>query len=297
MKTHTLPGFQGASIYEVFQFFYRGFRKGTLVTRASAVAFNLALAMIPSTIFLFTLIPFVPIRNFQGELLFLIADMIPENAYELLESTLVDVVTKKSAGLLLVMFFATIIFASNGIHALISSFNVSLHSFETRTWLTQRFISIVLFGIIVIMFFMSIGITVFAKIGIDKLVNLGIIRVNLTYYLLMMGRWIVVLGFIFLIISFLYYLAPAKKTEWRFISSGSIVATLLTTLSSLGFSFYVNQFGQYNKLYGSIGTIMVILLLIYLISIALILGFELNASINSAKHGKLLFSDEIDDLP
>ncbi|MCD6440449.1 MAG: YihY/virulence factor BrkB family protein [Candidatus Marinimicrobia bacterium] len=296
MKTHTLPGFQGASIYEVFQFFYRGFRKGTLVTRASAVAFNLALAMIPSTIFLFTLIPFVPIRNFQGELLFLIADMIPENAYELLESTLVDVVTKKSAGLLLVMFFATIIFASNGIHALISSFNVSLHTFETRTWLTQRFISIVLFGIIVIMCFISIGITVFAKIGINKLVTLGIIRINLTYYLLMMGRWIVVLGFIFFIISFLYYLAPAKKTEWRFISPGSIVATLLTTLSSLGFSFYVNHFGQYNKLYGSIGTIMVILLLIYLISIALILGFELNASINSAKRGKLLLSDESEDL-
>ena len=95
-------------------------------------------------------------------------------------------------------------------------------------------------------------------------------------------KWIVIVFLILLAISFLYWLAPAKKSDFRFISPGSVLATCLFILTSLGFSAYVNNFGQYNKLYGSIGTLMVILAWLYLNSIALLIGFELNMSIKSA---------------
>lgn len=268
-----------------------GFTKGSLVTRASAVAYNLFLAFIPSTIFLFTLIPFVPIKNFQSELLALIDDFIPENVYYLIEATIVEVVTKKSGVLLLIMFMATIIFSSNGVHALISAFNNSQHSFETRTWLTQRFVSILLVTLISIMLLLSVGLITFSKIGINYLVRMEIIQVNITYYLLLFGRWLIATTLLFFAVSLLYYLAPAKKTGWRFFSWGSAIATFMIIISVVVFSFYVNNFGQYNKLYGSLGTLMVVLLWLYLISISLIVGFEMNVSINMIRNGQHIITD------
>jgi membrane protein len=115
------------------------------------------------------------------------------------------------------------------------------------------------------------------------MVEFEILQMNITYYLISSAKWVVIIALFFFSISFLYYFAPAKKTDWKFISAGSTLATTLALLTSLGFSYFVNNFGQYNKLYGSIGTIMVILLWIYFNSFALILGFELNASINNAR--------------
>ena len=110
IKKASLPGFEGVPIYDVIIFFFQGFQKGSLGTRASSIAFNLCIALLPSTIFLFTLIPFIPIPNFQVELLMLFQDILPENAFSFMETTIVEIVTKKSGGLLLFMFVATILF-------------------------------------------------------------------------------------------------------------------------------------------------------------------------------------------
>ncbi|HDP68643.1 MAG TPA: YihY/virulence factor BrkB family protein [Candidatus Marinimicrobia bacterium] len=280
--------FQGkfSTLKQVIRLFLMGFTKGSLVTRASAVAYNLFLALIPSTILLFTLIPFVPIANFQSELLSLIADFIPENVYQVFENTLVEVVTQKSSVLLLIMLIVTIVFSSNGIHALISAFNTSQHSFETRTWFTQRTVSVILVALIFSMLLLSVGLIIFSKIGINRLVELQIIQVALMYYLLLIGRWLILIMLLFFIVSFLYYLAPAKKTGWRFFSWGSAVATFMIIISSLVFSFYVNNFAQYNRLYGSLGTLMVLLLWLYLIAFSLIVGFEINVSVNMIRNGQ-----------
>ncbi|HOI50101.1 MAG TPA: YihY/virulence factor BrkB family protein, partial [Prolixibacteraceae bacterium] len=102
------------------------------------------------------------------------------------------------------------------------------------------------------------------------------------YYVLTIGKWVIIVALFFFAYSFLYYLAPAKKTKWRFISAGGSLATVLSIITLVGFSYYISNFGQYNKLYGSIGTLMVILLLMYFLSIVLLVGFELNASIYQA---------------
>ena len=130
-----LPGFDGVPISQVITFVIKGFRKGVLVTRASSIAFNLLMALLPASIFLFTLIPFIPIPNFQQELIRLFENILPSNAFNFLETTIIDIVTHKSRGLLLFMFIATVIFSTNGIHAVIHAFVVSAHTFKTRSWL------------------------------------------------------------------------------------------------------------------------------------------------------------------
>jgi membrane protein len=278
-----LPGFDGVPISQVFSFVIRGFRKGVLVTRASSIAFNLLMALLPASIFLFTLIPFIPIPNFQQELIRLFENFLPSNAFNFLETTIIDIVTHKSKGLLLIMFFATVIFSTNGIHAVIHAFVVSAHTFKSRSWINQRKISVVLLLIIIFMISVAGFLVIFGKIGVNRLVVLHIVKRRFVIYFLTFLRWIVIAMLLFLAISFLYYFAPAKRTGFRFISPGSTVATLLFILSSLGFSAYVNNFGQYNKLYGSIGTLMVILIWLYLNSIAILIGFELNVSIMDAR--------------
>ncbi len=282
VKKVSIPGFEKVPVYDVILFFFRGFQKGALVTRASAIAFSLIIAILPSTIFLFTLIPFLPIPNFQTELLNLFGNILPENAYTLVEATLVDVITQRSHGLLFFMFLATIIFSTNGIHALISAFNVSLHTFDTHSWLAQRLVSLIFVFILVSLLGTATILILFSKMAINYLAELELFERSFTYFIIIMGKWLIILALIFFAISFLYYLSPAKRTRWKFFSAGSTLATILFVISSLGFSAFVNNFGQFNKLYGSIGTLIVILLWLYLNSISLLIGFELNVSIKSA---------------
>ena len=283
IKELVLPGFDGIPISNVIGFVLKGFRKGVLVTRASSIAFNLLMALLPASIFLFTLIPFIPIPNFQEELIRLFESIIPANAYTFLETTIIDIVTNKSGGLLIIMFVATVIFSTNGIHAVIHAFVVSAHTFKSRSWINQRKISVVLLIIVMFMIATAGFIVISGKMAVDRLVELHMIKRTFVISLLIFLKWVIITMLLFLAISFLYYLAPAKRTEFKFFSPGSIMATFLFILTSLGFSAYVNNYGQYNKLYGSIGTLMVILIWLYLNSIALLIGFELNVSINAAR--------------
>ncbi len=293
MEKLSLPGFHGVSLYYVVVFFFRGFQKGTMVTRASSIAFNVLIGILPALIFFFTLIPFIPVQNFQSEILEFLENILPENAFIMIEGTLIEVITKKSGGLLFSMFLATILLSTNGIHALLHAFNVSYHEFETRSWMSQRRTSLFLLFVITMLLAGAIITILVGKITLQRLVELEIIRMNVTYYLLNTAKWLTFVLLVFLVISTLYYQIPAKKSEWKFFSPGSIVATFLFILSSLGFSAYVNNFGQYNKLYGSIGTLMVILLWLYFNSISLLIGFELNASIKTANTKKNVLERKI----
>jgi membrane protein len=279
----SLPGFYKIPIYDVIKFFIDGIKNGALTTRASSVAFNFILAMFPAIIFLFTLIPYIPIENFQTELLNVFENILPRNAFHFLESTLVDIVMKKNWGLLSFGALASLFFSMNGLHALIEAFNSTHHYMETRSWLTQRLISIALVFILAILLTSATLLIIMSRIVLNTLVEQNLLEYGITLYLILIGKWIIIILFHLLAISFIYYLAPAKRPNWRFLSPGSLFATFLSIMASLIFSFFINNFGQLNKLYGSIGTLMVVLIWTYFNSLALILGFELNASISSAK--------------
>lgn len=284
-KKITLPGFDKMPLYDVMVFFWRSIVDGALSTRASAIAFSFFVGLFPAIIFLFTLIPYIPIENFQNQLFLLIKDMLPANAFMAIEETVQDILTRQRGGLLSLGFFMALIFSTNGFASMMTAFDASLHSFERRTWLGQRLIALLLLAIMSVLLTLAIALITYGQHFINYLANNGYLKDHFIIILLTLGKWIVILVLFFMANSFLYYLAPAKKTKWRFISAGGTLSTALSVATFVGFTYYINNFGQYNKLYGSIGTVLVIMLLMYLLSMILLIGFELNASINEAvKH-------------
>jgi len=120
------------------------------------------------------------------------------------------------------------------------------------------------------------------EIGLDYLHNKDFLGDSLEYYLLVATEWLFIVLFIYALISGLFFYGPSKKRRWAFFSAGSTLATILSVISTYGFMFYVNNFNSYNKLYGSIGTLLVIMFLIYINAMVMLIGFELNVSIDRA---------------
>lgn len=285
-KRLVLPGFDGMPLYDVADFFFTGIHKGSIKTRASSLAFSFFLALFPAIIFLFTLIPYIPLPNFQGQLLSLIKNVLPSAAYETTRETIEDIVKHQRSGLLSLGFVLALYFTSNGFMAMMKGFNTSYHVPERRSPWKQRWVAVVLTFIISLLVLIATILIVFGQMAFKGLVKKHIIKNATQLTIVSSIQWIVVLALIFFATSFLYYYAPSLRKRWRFYSAGSILATFLCVCTSIGFAYYVNNFANYNKLYGSIGTLIVIMLWIYFNSLILILGFELNASIDNAKHKK-----------
>lgn len=288
-----LPGLDGLSLYKIGSFFVEGIRKGYVTTRAYALAFRFFLALFPLIIFLFTLIPFIPIENFQQELLFVLQSVIPESAFNLATETIDDIVNTPRGGLLSIGFVLAIYFASNGINAMIDAFNKSYHVLKKGNFWKQRLNSLILLFVLTFLVMLAIALMTF---GSD-------ILEHLTHELDLVGTWfetlftiveiIIVVLLYFLGFSFIYYFGNVRSEKFRFISAGSTIATVLSLLLTYGFSYYVNHFGSYNRVYGSIGALIVILLWIYLNSLVLLIGYELNASIRHAQYKQNRIEDEI----
>lgn len=276
------PGSGGLSIYEVFTLFVQGLMRGSLNIRATSIAFHFLLALGPAIIFMLGLIPYLPIRNFQQGLMEILVDVIPQNSYEALESLLGDLF-EKHHGLQIFGFLVTLFFVQKGINGIIEAFNATYHTLETRPWIERRLVSIELFAILFVLVTMAAFMLFFNNIGIKYLFANGYIQAYATFTLIQVGKWLIVLGLTFVSISFLYYLAPSRKTRWRLFSPGSILATLLSILASLGFSYFVNHFAPFNRLFGSIGTLIAVMLWMNFNAIAMLSGFELNVSIRNAR--------------
>ena len=282
-KEVRIPGFDGLPLYDVTAFFVKGLQEGWLGLRASAVAFNFILAIFPAIIFVFTLIAYIPIDGFQEQLLSLMEVLLPASVFDSVNETFTDIITRQRAGLLSVTVVSALYFSTNGLHTLIDSFNTTFHTIESRPYFVQRGIAILLTLILVIFTLVAIGLIVFGTVGMDFIREKGWIEDDLLRFSLNLARWVIILGLMFFAISVLYFLGPAKQTKWRFFSAGSTLATVLVLVTSIGFSYFVENFGQYNKLYGSIGTLVIVMLWTYFNSISLLIGFELNASIEDAK--------------
>ncbi len=285
-KKISLPFFEGVPLYDVALFFWRSMDRGSITTRASAIAFSFFIAFFPFIIFLFTLIPFIPIENFQNELLILIQDVVPPSTYDTIESTVQDIIMQPRGDLLSFGFFAALIFSTNGLASMMSAFDATIHSIHRRTWISQRITAIYLLIILSVMLTIVIALLTSGQLFIQYLMDNQILRDHFVVFLLTFGKWLVILALLFFTFSFLFYMAPAKKTKWRFISAGGTLSTILSVLAIMGFTYYINKFNQYNTLYGSIGTLLIILLLMYVMSLILLLGFELNVSIHQAQKRK-----------
>lgn len=282
-KSYVMPGFYPLSLHQVIAFFFHEIQERTLLNRASSLSFNFMLAFFPATIFLFTLIPYIPIKNFQGQLLNIISTILPYNAYIAFQTTIVDIVKHHNGKLLSLGFFSALYFATNGISNLMQAFNKSSLVVEKRSWLKRRRIALSLTIVISISLLVAITILTAGEAMINIIQHHIDSKSHLWIYLIKFSRWVVIITLFFVAISLLYRYGPANKQKWKFLSTGSIIATILAVLTSLGFSFYINNFSSYNKIYGSIGTLIILMLWLYLNSLIILIGFELNASIDFSK--------------
>ncbi|HRZ76946.1 MAG TPA: YihY/virulence factor BrkB family protein, partial [Bacteroidales bacterium] len=208
--------------------------------------------------------------------------LLPRSAFETVWGTVEDIISQPRGGLLSVGFILALYFATTGISSMVEAFNQTYHAIETRTWVRQRVISLVLVFIISVIVIVAIALLTTGTMVINYLVDVNVLKDAFTIFLLQLGKWIVILAMVFFVISFSYYLAPSRKSHFRFVSAGSSLATILSILTMVGFNFYISNFGRYNVLYGSIGTLLVIMLWIYFNALILLIGFELNASIRNA---------------
>ncbi len=278
-----LPGFDQVPLYDVLVFFLKGIFKGAVTIRAAAVAFNFFLAIFPFILFIFTLIPYIPIAHFQETLMGLFEDIIPPNTYQEVDETITEIVMRQNTGLLSLSFILTFVFSTNGISAIMDGFNGTWHSIDTKSWIQQRLSAV--FLLLVLSFFVVLAIALITTGGviIHWSINRGWIDGGFTAQLLQFLRWFVIVFLTFFSLSMLYYYAPAKRKEYRFISPGSILATGLFIIGTLGFNYYISNFSRYNALYGSIGTLIIFMMWLYFNALILLIGFELNASILQAK--------------
>ncbi len=282
LKRLKLPGYE-IPIYNIVVFFLKEIRRESLNVKATSLAFNFLLAIFPAIIFLFTLIPYIPVTNFQEELLQLLADLLPTNAFEAAKTTLMDIIKIKNGELLSVGFLLALFFSTNGVYSLMSAFNKTSLVQETRTGIKKRIIATMLTFMVSLVVITGVTVLVVGEYVIAYLQSVEIISWLPLFQLLLLIRWLVIFGLFLTAISLLYYYGPATVKRWRFLSAGSLLATFLAIATSIAFSYYINNFGQYNKLYGSIGTLIVIMIWLYVNSLIILVGFELNASIDISK--------------
>ena len=275
-------GFSGLSIYDVTIFFWKGLMEGAITTRASSLAFNFFLAFFPSIIVFLTLIPYIPVTGLQETLMELLNVVLPPSTNEITFQALDDIINNTRASLLSIGFLLALYFSTNGINSLIEAFNASYHIRENRPIIQQRILSLGLTLLLSFMLIIAMGLIIFGKFVVSYLTEYKLI----TQYageLILYGKWFTILLVLWLGISILFHLGPSIKSKWKLFTPGSILATLGIIITSIGFNYYINHFSQYNKIYGSIGTLMIILIWMYFNSIILLTGFELNASISNAK--------------
>jgi membrane protein len=289
-KSIFLPGFQGLPLYDVIVFFKNQVQKVGLNDRARSIAFSFLMAIPAATIFLCTLIPYLPVsKKLTNQLLLLTKEITPnQNTYTMVSNFLNDFLTKPRGGLLSVGLIVTLYYASNAMIGLMRSFNKSLSSQTPRNFFENRWIAIYL---TLVMIFLLIGCIVilvtqnellryvFKAFHIQRNSMKGVIKTL---------RWVVIIPLFYFTIAYIYKHAPAIHKKWRLISPGTTLATVLMILLIYIFSFWVNNFGTYNKVYGSIGTILILMLVVYFNALILLIGFELNVSIHALQEKAML---------
>ncbi len=281
-KRIKLPGLEGLTLYELLEIYIAGIIKGAFNYKAGSIAFTFFMALFPFALFLLNLIPYIPIENFQQSFLAFVEENVPPNTYDAIELILVDIMNNSYRSLLSTGGIMSVIFMANGVNAIIGGFESSTHLSVSRNFFRQYVIAIVLSVLLSLMLVVSVAVYLTVEVFMhvsDYPVITDIIR-NLFVVLM-----------ILLTVSILYKFGTKETKHLSFISYGSVFTTVLMSLTSVGFGFYVSKFAKYNELYGSIGTLLVIMIYIWINCMILLLGFELNAAIYTAKRKNLYISN------
>ncbi|ABG58351.1 conserved hypothetical protein [Cytophaga hutchinsonii ATCC 33406] len=254
--------------------------------RAKSITYDFFLSIFPGIIFLFTLIPYIPIPDLDKNILSAISGFLPQNIYVSVESTLTDIINIPRGGLLSFGFLFAFYAANNGIISVINTFNHCYKTTDDRSFIAKLGISISILFLLFLVVVGGIVITWFLKLLYTNLEN-GFDVSSFQLYFVAFLRLFVMFFLIIMSISIMYFIAPSIHKRWKFFSLGSVTASILCFVFNLGFGFYIEHFNSYNKVYGSIGALIGFLLLIFVNILMLLVGFQINASLELAHKNEI----------
>ncbi|MEX1188516.1 MAG: YihY/virulence factor BrkB family protein [Bacteroidia bacterium] len=273
------PGFPEVSLLEVAHQFKESLTSSRISMRAAAVSFNFFMAIFPGIIFLFTLTAYLPIDNFEARLLNALQQVLPPASFMAVQNTILDIVSQQRGGLLSIGVLVALFYAVSGVQSIISSFNASDVTSDNRPGWKVLLVSLLLTIVIVILLVLAISLMIFTNLALEFLISRELITYGINYFFILVGKWIIFYSLILFSVSFLYYLGPPSASRTKFISIGSLATSFLMMLLILGFAFFVKNFGTYNTIYGSVGALIAVLVLINLNAIVLLAGFEFNVGV------------------
>jgi membrane protein len=271
------------SLYDILLNVVHSNRKFDIDQRASGVAYSLTLASFPAVIFLFTLIPYIPIADLDKEIMSMLREVMPQGIYDDANVTIMDILSRPRRDVLSFGFIFTLFASTNGMMSLMQAFDMVFEDEETRGFLKTRGIAMLLTLMLIIVLFVAVLLLIVGDAAMKILSDWHIFQDDWVVLGLNVTRYLISFGALMLAISIVYRFAPSHGKRYSFINSGSIVASILILVATYAFSFYLSKFSSYNKLYGSIGTMIALMIWYYLLAFLIILGFEINASIHTAR--------------
>ena len=281
-KKINLPGFGGLSVFDLIKTYIYGIIEGTFSTRAGSIAFSFFMALFPFLLFLLNLIPYVPIDNFQEKFLLFIDGILPPQTSEFFIPIIEDISANPRGGLLSIVFILTIFLMTNGINAIFSGFEFSYHVTINRNFFRQYIVALVVSVFLALMLLVTVVIIVYSEYIIGTLKSEDFISNDVFW--ISTFRYLIFVILVYMVIAILYYYGIKEGKTIRFFSIGALVTTLLFMLTTYFFGIYIENFSNYNELYGSIGALLIMMLYIWINSNLLLLGFELNATLKTMKN-------------
>jgi membrane protein len=280
LKALTIPGFQGVPLYYVVRRLLHEIQSDNIATRASSISFFFILAIFPGIIFLFSIFPYIPIRNFQANAMFFLESVIPPNVYQILHQTIQDIVSaERSGSLVSINFIIASVMASNGVNSMLRAFDKSNHTFKKRTFWQKNITSFKILILIASQLIISVVLVIKGKEFVSLLLHLLDTDDNLIRYAIKTVKAIIVLFTTFNLYALIYYFGPATKEKYTYFSVGATFATIVSLIFSYIFTFYTLYLHNFNRLYGSLGIIIVVMMWININAFVLLFGFELNHSV------------------
>lgn len=281
LESLKIPGYIGFSFYDLSEMYLSGIVNGALSSRAGSIAFSFFMALFPFLLFILNLIAFIPIDNFDAVLFNFIELLLPQESQGFFTDIFTDIRQKQRAGLLSSVFVLSIFLTANGVSSIFSSFEGSYHVVLSRSFVRQYLYSMMVGVLLALVLLVGVTALIFFEIfilsNLDELIpsEINWIRIGQLFFYTIL---------IYISVAILYYFGTIEGKKNRFFSPGALMTCLLILITTYLFGIYIDNFSTYNQLYGSIGALLIFLFYIWLNSSVLLLGFELNATLNRLKN-------------
>lgn len=284
LKKIKMPKLGGLSFYDLLELYGLGIAESAFSYHASAIAFSFFMALFPFALFILNLIPFIPIEGFQTDFLEFVKDGVPPNTYDAIYKIISDILNNSHSGLLSSGFILSIFLMANGLNGILGGFESSKHVLIKRGFLHQYLVALGMSLVLSLLLLLTVTIIIVFEVVIQMTIIQDVLSDRIP--LIILGRYVFVILMILTTISILFKFGTIHTKNNAFISIGSVFTTILVILDSYVFGIWVLRFSKYNELYGSIGTLLIMMFYIWINCAILLLGFELNASINKLKQKK-----------